>query len=334
MSEAQLPSEGAFDAHESAILATPVASTAAAKRGHKRLATLAGSFLLLIALCGYFYWAMVHDQNTTARIQKELKEDGVQVMFSQAEPKDASFSPFQSLTPTVKIVAPAGNITNALLVRIRDINQDMDLMLNNCPITDDGLASLEGKHNLRWLELRKTKITDEGLKHLRGTDLELLDLSTTKIGDAGLANLEDLRLAEFEDSGSRAADKRHGRRDLASGAFQVTGIPLRRRNQSHSHRDAAPQEQAPGVDHPGRFVTRTHADVRRDHWLDGSPVPLNRCHAASTPDPARPDLNTRVVLAPLCDLKLNRSPSWSRWVSCRSKKPNEANLSSARCQSQ
>ena len=198
MSEAQLPSEGAFDAHESAIIATPVASTAAAKRGHKRLATLAGSFLLLIALCGYFYWAMVHDQNTTARIQKELKEDGVQVMFSQAEPKDASFSPFQSLTPTVKIVAPAGNITNALLVRIRDINQDMDLMLNNCPITDDGLASLEGKHNLRWLELRKTKITDEGLKHLRGTDLELLDLSTTKIGDAGLANLGDLDLPNLK----------------------------------------------------------------------------------------------------------------------------------------
>jgi len=198
MSEAQLPSEGAFDAHESAIIATPVTPTGAAKRGHKRLATLAGSFLLLIALCGYFYWAMVHDQNTTARIQKELKEDGVQVMFSQAEPKDASFSPFQSLTPTVKIVAPAGNITNELLVRIRDINQDMDLMLNNCPITDDGLASLEGKHNLRWLELRKTKITDEGLKHLRGTDLELLDLSTTKIGDAGLANLGDLDLPNLK----------------------------------------------------------------------------------------------------------------------------------------
>ena len=42
-------------------------------------------------------------------------------------------------------------------MRIREINQDMGLMLNNCPITDDGLASLEGKHNLRWLELRKNQ---------------------------------------------------------------------------------------------------------------------------------------------------------------------------------
>jgi hypothetical protein len=198
MSEAQLPPEGAFDARESSIVATPVTPTGHAKQGHKRLATLAGSFLLLIAVCGYFYWSMVHDQNTTARIQKELKEDGVQVIYSQAEPKEASFSPFQSLTPTVKIVAPAGNITNELLVRIREINQDMGLMLNNCPITDEGLVSLEGKHNLRWLELRRTKITDEGLKHLRGTDLELLDLSTTKIGDAGLANLGDLDLPNLK----------------------------------------------------------------------------------------------------------------------------------------
>jgi hypothetical protein len=192
MSEAQLPPDGAFDAPESAIFATPITTTGPAKRGHKRLATLAGSFLLLCAVCGYFYWEMVHDQNTTARIQKELTADGVQMIYSQAEPKEASFSPFQSLTPTVKIVAPAGNITNELLVRIREINQDMGVMLNNCPITDEGLASLEGKHNLRWLELRKTKITDEGLKHLRGTDLELLDLSLTAIDDAGLANLGDL----------------------------------------------------------------------------------------------------------------------------------------------
>jgi hypothetical protein len=141
---------------------------------------------------------MVHDQNTTDRIKQELKEDGVQVLLSQAEPKEATFSPFQSLTPTVKIVASAGNITNAVLLRIREINQDMDLMLNNCPITDEGLASLEGKHNLRWLELRQTKITDEGIKHLRGTDLELLDLSTTKVGDAGLANLGELDLPNLK----------------------------------------------------------------------------------------------------------------------------------------
>ncbi len=197
MSEAPLPLDGAFDA-PNAITATPITGVQSAKRGHKRLATLGGSFLALIAIVGYFYWSMVHDENTTAQIQRELKADGVQVMFSQAEPKEASFSPFQSLTPTVRVMAPAGNITDSLMLRIREINQDLGLMLNNCPITDGGLASLEGKHNLRWLELRKTKITDEGIKHLRGTDLEELDLSTTNIGDAGLANLGDLDLPNLK----------------------------------------------------------------------------------------------------------------------------------------
>ncbi len=200
MSDGHLPLDGAPDALEplsSDIVAT---QKSAAVRGgsHKRLATLGGAFLALMGLVGYFYWSMVHDQKTTAQIQQELKDEGVQLIFSKSEPKEASFSPFQQLNPTVKIMAPAGNITDVLLKRIRDINLDMDLLLNNCPVTDDGLAALEGKQNLRWLELRKTKVTDAGIKHLRGMHLELLDLSTTKIDDEGLANLSELDFPYLE----------------------------------------------------------------------------------------------------------------------------------------
>jgi Leucine Rich repeat len=181
------------------IAPQPPPPKATGNSGRKRLATLCGAFLLLIGLIGYLYWSMVHDEHTTAEIQKELKAEGVDMVFSQAEPKEsASFSPFQSLTPTVRIVAPHGNVTDATLQRIRQINLDMGLMLNNCPVTDEGLAALEGKQNLRWLELRKTKITDEGLKHLRGTDLELLDLTSTNIDDAGLANLAELDLPNLK----------------------------------------------------------------------------------------------------------------------------------------
>jgi len=189
MSEAQLPLEGA---------PTELPPSAPVKVGHKRLKTLGGVFVLLIAFIGYLYWSTVHDQNVTAQIQQELKAEGVQLFFSEAEPKEASFSPFQSLTPTVRILAPDGNVTDQLLKRIRDINLDLGLMLNNCPITDEGLALFEGKKNVRWLELRKTKITDEGLKHLRGTDLESLDISTTRIDDAGLANLAELNFPNLK----------------------------------------------------------------------------------------------------------------------------------------
>jgi hypothetical protein len=193
MTETELPLDGAPpDALDLATPATPIDPTSSSKRGHKRLATLGGAFLALVAISCYFYWSMVHDQNTTAQIKKELQEDGVQVLLSHGVPKEASFSPFQSLTQTVRIHADSGNITDPLLLRIGQINQDLGLMLNNCPITDRGLAALEGKHNLRWLELRMTKITDEGIKHLRGMDLESLDLSTTNIDDAGLANLGEI----------------------------------------------------------------------------------------------------------------------------------------------
>jgi hypothetical protein len=197
MSEAQPPLEDASDPLE-APAATPPAATGPKPR-HKRLATLAGSFLAIIAIASYFYWLMVRDEHTTAQIQKEFKAEGVQVIFSQAEPREeASLSPFQTMSQTVKVLAPTGNLTDELMPRIRDINQDLGLVLNNCPITDKGLASLEGKRNLRWLELRQTKITDEGLKHLRGTDLEMLDVSATKIDDAGLANLGELELPHLK----------------------------------------------------------------------------------------------------------------------------------------
>jgi hypothetical protein len=191
MSEVQPPVDSA---PEIPADTSPLAAPNPAKRGHKRLASLAAAFLGLIAFGAYLYWSMVHDRNATAQIQTELAKDGIQVVLSRSEPKQASFSPFQSITPTVRVQGATGTLTDSHLHQIRGINQDLSLLLNNCPITDNGLAELEGKGNVRWLELRKTMITDGGLKHLRGMDLEALDLSTTSIGDAGLAALGQLDL--------------------------------------------------------------------------------------------------------------------------------------------
>jgi hypothetical protein len=177
---------------ESPVLSDAVVPVTKVKRRHGRLASLCAAFVGLIAVAGYLYWSMVHDQRTTTRIEKTLAEDGIQVSYSKSEPSQADLSPFHSLASTVRVCAIAGNITDAHLQIIRDINQDLSLMLNNCPVSDSGIAVLEGKQNVRWLELRRTKVTDEGLKHLRGMDLEALDLSTTHIGDPGLAALGEL----------------------------------------------------------------------------------------------------------------------------------------------
>jgi hypothetical protein len=191
MSEAQLPLDQALETPGAVTVATSTTSTktGSTRTGRKLLISLSAAFAALIGMAGYIYWTTVHDRSTTDQIQKDLAKDGIQVLYSYNEPKEASFSPFQSLTPTVRVQGVSGNISDAHLLQIRGINQDLSLLLNNCPITDDGLAALDGRGNVRWLEVRKTKITDEGLKHLRGMDLEALDLSSTNIGDDGLANL-------------------------------------------------------------------------------------------------------------------------------------------------
>ena len=189
MSEAQQPLDVAL---KGPVPSDAVVPGTKVQRGRRRLASLCAAFVGVIAVAGYLYWSFVHDQETTARIEKTLKEDGIQLLYSKSEPSQADLSPFHSLASTVRVCAIAGNITDDHLHIIREINQDLGLMLNNCPVTDSGMALLEGKQNVRWLELRKTKVTDEGLRHLRGMDLEELDLSITHIGDAGLAALGEL----------------------------------------------------------------------------------------------------------------------------------------------
>jgi hypothetical protein len=195
MSESQQPLDVPL---ESPVLSDAIVPVPKAKPGRKRLASLCATFVVLIAVAGYLYWSLVHDQQTTARIEKTLSADGIQILYSKSEPSEADLSPFHSLASTVRVCAVAGNITDAHLPIIREINQDLSLMLNNCPVSDSGMAILEGKQNVRWLELRQTKVTNEGLRHLRGMGLEALDLSTTHIGDAGLAALGELDFPELK----------------------------------------------------------------------------------------------------------------------------------------
>ena len=160
----------------------------------RRLGVLAAVLLCLVGMGAYFKWNAVHADSITKSASAALTADGIAVIETNAEPTDLD-SPFQGWTKPkiVRIQSSRKQITDADLLRIAVISEDLNLVLSSCPITNDGLASLEGKDNVRCLSLSKTAVNDDGIKHLRGMNLQSLDLSATKVTDAGLATL-----AEFD----------------------------------------------------------------------------------------------------------------------------------------
>jgi hypothetical protein len=84
------------------------------------------------------------------------------------------------------------------------------VLLDEAPITDNGLAHLKRLTNIRTLWLDRTQISDNGLAHLaRMTELQRLQLDRTQITDAGLQHLTgltelkwlDLRFTHVTDEG-------------------------------------------------------------------------------------------------------------------------------------
>jgi repressor of nif and glnA expression len=65
--------------------------------------------------------------------------------------------------------------------------------LRKTKVTDAGLVHLKGLTGLEELDLGKTEVTDVGLKHLKGlNNLQWLGLAGTKVTDAGLKHLQGL----------------------------------------------------------------------------------------------------------------------------------------------
>ena len=105
------------------------------------------------------------------------------------------------------------------LISIGHLSQVWNLSLDFSPVTDDGLAHLEGLVELERLYLPFTEVGDAGLVHLKGltdlrqlslqgdsitdegldaiwkelTNLEVLDLDRTRVNGKGLAQLKGLK---------------------------------------------------------------------------------------------------------------------------------------------
>ena len=75
--------------------------------------------------------------------------------------------------------------------RIRFLTNLESLDLEGTPITDAGLAHLEGLTKLAYLDLSGFQVTDVGLVHLKGlTNLNLGYTRNTRVTDGGVKNLQ------------------------------------------------------------------------------------------------------------------------------------------------
>ena len=179
------------DASTPDATAVPAPAVSSRSRSKKRRLILLAAVLICLVGTGAFYkWSEVRSETNTQAVRALLTADGIAVIDTNGEPDDQP-SPFKGWTKStmVRIQSSNNKITDAELAKIAAISQDLNLVLASCPVTNKGLSHLEGKSNVRCLVLTKTGITDEGIKYLRGMNLQTLDLSSTKITDTGLAAL-------------------------------------------------------------------------------------------------------------------------------------------------
>ena len=110
------------------------------------------------------------------------------------------------------------------------------LDLRRTQVTDAGLKELAGLKSLQALDLGDTKVTDAGLKELAGLkNLQTLDLCNTQVTDAGLKELAglkslqalDLRSTQVTDAGLKELAGLKNLQTLNLGCTQVTDAGLK-----------------------------------------------------------------------------------------------------------
>jgi len=116
------------------------------------------------------------------------------VTYSQKEPmfSDAHLSPLKDLKGCLVSCNLRGqDVTDTLLVHLKELTNLTRLHLENTKITDKGLEQLKGLTNLEYLNLYGDNVTDAGLVNLEGMKkLKNLYLWQSKVTEAGAAKLK------------------------------------------------------------------------------------------------------------------------------------------------
>ena len=115
---------------------------------------------------------------------KSIEEAGgtVRVIAADSEDKEAAFHLSDK------------DITDASLASLKEVGSLVTLNLRGTKVTDDGLKHVGELKTLKKLHLEKTEIGDAGVAHLAGLEnLEYLNLYGTRVTDEGLSKLANLK---------------------------------------------------------------------------------------------------------------------------------------------
>ena len=93
-----------------------------------------------------------------------------------------------------KVEAVGGRV---LQISSADSNREVSFYLAGEKVKDEHIKDLGAVQNVIWLNLANTKVTNDGLQHIRGMKLAKLHLEKTGIGDEGLAHLKDMVELEY-----------------------------------------------------------------------------------------------------------------------------------------
>jgi serine/threonine protein kinase len=173
---------------------------------------------------GKFRLTVVYDRQAEARLIGRLKDEGWRAavvpqadgparvaLTAPAQPSEADLALLKCLPGLHKLDISATQTTDRALGRLAALAPGLhELRLNFClKLTDEGLKHLRGFTELQSLSLNYTDVTDKGLRHLKAAAPHLRSLSLygcRKITGTGVTELEGL--AELDRLDVRDTDLR------------------------------------------------------------------------------------------------------------------------------
>jgi len=147
------------------------------------------------------------------------------------------------------------------IARLKNLD---NLIIRNAHLTAACMKEIASLPKLKSLDLLGNAVTDQGLKYLKGTNLEFLGLDSTKITDRGIDEIKDMtslrQLDVWNTKVTKAAlEKLKGIRGL-----EVRGLPRKQIHEVPDDPDDVAAIQAAGISAPKDNVTDNVYDVDAD----------------------------------------------------------------------
>lgn len=163
------------------------------------------SLLLLMLVCAVGLALIVVPAERQRRAVNYVESMEGTVVYEEDEQNDLQSVPgwlqqvlgedyFQSVS---EIELSGSPVSDAGLAYLNGLTGLKQLLLGETQVSDAGLAHLNRLPALEWLDLEGTQVTDAGLVNVkRLTTLHWLSLRGTQVGDAGLEHVKSLTVLD------------------------------------------------------------------------------------------------------------------------------------------